>query len=338
MKILHAANFSHKNSGLSYCNTDRKLSAGFTRNGHFVYDFSCRDVARTGTVFRTKRLGAGFMNAELLRICRNIEPDRLVIGHGEMIHEDTLAQLRREFPGLKILLWYVDALYDQRKTAFFDRFAPYLDAIFVTTGGEMLRQLTRRVPVAAYLPNVTDSGVESARSFAAETHETDFVFAGSIGDDAERRRYMEALRDGLGTLKTRFAGVFEPPVGGAAYMRLLAGARMGLNYSRRNDVPLYSSDRIAQLMGNGLLTFSPRVPELELLFRDDELAYFSDRDDLIARVRYFAGHWDEGRAMAERGWRRVHAICGASAVAAYLLAVTDGETVNVPWREHIFRA
>ncbi len=59
---------------------------------------------------------------------------------------------------------------------------------------------------------------------------------------------------------------------------------MGLNYSRRNDVTLYSSDRIVQLTGNGLLTFSPRIPGFEKLYTEQEVVYFDDQFDLAKKI------------------------------------------------------
>ena len=59
---------------------------------------------------------------------------------------------------------------------------------------------------------------------------------------------------------------------------------MALNLSRRSDVPLYSSSRIAELMGNGILTLTPRGAGLETLYAEDELVYF-DRPADLAEVR-----------------------------------------------------
>lgn len=57
MKILHIANFGFNKQGAHFYCTDRKISAGLIENGHFVYDFSFRDMARMGTIFKTKKLG-----------------------------------------------------------------------------------------------------------------------------------------------------------------------------------------------------------------------------------------------------------------------------------------
>ena len=51
-------------------------------------------------------------------------------------------------------------------------------------------------------------------------------------------------------------GMFgKQPIWGNEFIKKLSNARMALNLSRGKPVKYYSSDRIAQLMGNGLLTF-----------------------------------------------------------------------------------
>ena len=46
MRILHIANFSlFKNEAVFY-SIDRKISIGLIRNGHFVADFSYRDLSK----------------------------------------------------------------------------------------------------------------------------------------------------------------------------------------------------------------------------------------------------------------------------------------------------
>ncbi|NNG05215.1 MAG: glycosyltransferase family 1 protein [Inquilinus sp.] len=94
---------------------------------------------------------------------------------------------------------------------------------------------------------------------------------------------------------------------------------MGLNYSRRNDCYMYSSDRLWQLAGNGLLTVTPRVPGMDRLFTEDEVVYFDSVDDLVDSVHRF--HRDGGarRRVAEAGWRRAQQSFDTKRVANYMI-------------------
>ena len=50
MKILHISNFGDKHNGRLYWNQCFKISNGFIRNGHNVYNFSERDKSRSNWI------------------------------------------------------------------------------------------------------------------------------------------------------------------------------------------------------------------------------------------------------------------------------------------------
>ena len=54
---------------------------------------------------------------------------------------------------------------------------------------------------------------------------------------------------------------------------------MALNLSRGKPVKYYSSDRIAQLMGNGLLTFIHKDTQYADFFKN-EMIFYNNIDDL----------------------------------------------------------
>ena len=114
----------------------------------------------------------------------------------------------------------------------------------------------------------------------------------------------------------------RPAVHGAELISLLGRSRMGLALSRPNDAFLYSSDRMAQLMGNGVLTFVDARTGFGKLFTDDELVCYADSNDLIARLRHFKAHDDERRAVAQRGWKKAHASFSGTLVAKWIIETT----------------
>ena len=46
LRILHAASFGYRAKGVFLHGVATKLSNGWTRNGHYVVNFSARDIAR----------------------------------------------------------------------------------------------------------------------------------------------------------------------------------------------------------------------------------------------------------------------------------------------------
>jgi hypothetical protein len=341
MKILHVANFGYTKHGAAYYFTDRKISAGFVRNKHFVYEFSMRDIARMSNIFKTKNLGKSKANAEVLAICKNLRPDLLLLGHAQLIKAETLKYIRQNYPETKIALWFVDPLFHEQDTEYMKSYFPYLDTIFVTTGGESLENLAPSHITRAHFPNPVEFSIDTFKNFERRDFEHELIYCGSIGETVSRRQFMESLQSKLADFPLKLNGLLGfPGLGGIDYMNNLASSRMGLNHSRRNDVCLYSSDRIAHLTGNGLMTLSPKVPDLDLIYKDNEIVYFDDVDDLVSKTRYYSAHPEEAAKIAEAGWKRVHTTCNAERVARFM-----EETIyNIPysesyeWLAHVFKS
>ena len=58
------------------------------------------------------------------------------------------------------------------------------------------------------------------------------------------------------------------PIWGDKFLNTLSNYKMGLNLSRGKPVKYYSSDRIVQLIGNGLLTFIDKRTKLNEIISD----------------------------------------------------------------------
>jgi hypothetical protein len=60
---------------------------------------------------------------------------------------------------------------------------------------------------------------------------------------------------------------------------------MGLNLSRGKPVKYYTSDRISQLIGNGLLTFIDKRTKLERIISSKCAVFYKDLNDLKHLVK-----------------------------------------------------
>ncbi len=341
MKILHIANFGFNKQGAHFYCTDRKISAGLTENGHFVYDFSFRDMARMGTIFKTKKLGANWANKEILKIVNNLEPDLVLIGHSDLMSPNVLKEIKKQFPQTKIAFWYVDPLYLEQKLGFVREFSPYLDAIFCTTGGEYLEKLKQPHLKVAYMPNVGHRNVEVLKQFESAKIDKEFIFCGVVYKEPVREKFLKDLADTLSEnqVQYQYYGCFEQAgVYGKGYYKVLSEARMGLNYSRKNDVTLYSSDRIVQLTGNGLLTFSPNIPDFNQLYSDQEVVYFEDQNDLATKIKYYADHPTEAKKIAEAGWNKTRNSFNAKRISQFMLEVTFDQPLSeaYEWSHEVY--
>ncbi|MDH5665615.1 MAG: glycosyltransferase, partial [Nitrosopumilus sp.] len=325
MKIIHVANFNISKAGTAYYSTDRKLSSGLIRNGHFVYDFSYRDIARANNKFGSKQIGTGSMNRQLLETVYNIEPDLLLIGHSEIVWNETLREIKKILPNIIISMWYVDALYNDKNLTHIYECLESIDNIYCTTGGELLFKFKREHNNVFYIPNPIDSSIETLKNDERNDFPIDLLFCGTDQGGDERSQIVRYLQEHLHDINFSIYGSLgNPPIYGNNYIKALSDSRIGLNLSRRNNIFLYSSDRIAQLTGNGILTFTPDTPGMRELYTDEEVVYFSSQHELMEKVKHYKTHDNERIKIARNGRLKSHDKFSSTAVARFITNTSTG--------------
>ena len=327
MKILYIGNFSEHLNGERYYDLNRKLCNGFVRLGHSVYQYSDRDIARASTIFHSRKFGVVPANRRLVAVAQNFRPDLIVIGASETVWNSTLRRIRADLKSVRMAYFNVDPLFDDTNVKKIMRRAEVADSIFVTTAGDVLKQFIRPWNTVCFMPNCVDASIETNQTFRRTDLDYDLVYAigGPSSRDA-RVALIRALTDALPQIQFDVRGALGiDNVFGAAYQVALDNARMGLNYSRQNDHYLYSSDRMAQYMGNGLLTLIPRSTGFADIYTDNEIVFFDSFEDIVDKILYYAANDDKARNIAENGWRKTHQIFNEKLVARYLIEVTFRE-------------
>ena len=329
MRILHVCNDNEQKWAGRYYAIDRKLSHGLIRLGHFVYTFSYRHTARYLSPLRSKHGGVAKMNRKLLETLDNLRPELLLLGHSELVDAATLELVKQRYPAIKIAMWYVDTMAQDkpqyvRQVAGVEQKMPYLDGFFATAAGshlEVLQGLNRNCAVS-FIPNMVDPSIESGRAFEADC-QYDLCYIAS--STLERESMIERIRQHYPQLNYCFRGVAgQPLVDGYEFIELLSNTAIGLNYSRYNSDYLSSSDRMAQLIGNGLATLSPTTPGMERLYTADEVCYFSDDDDLLEKIGWLQENPERRRQIAKAGWQRTHQMYSSHRIGQFMLDAIDG--------------
>ena len=76
---------------------------------------------------------------------------------------------------------------------------------------------------------------------------------------------------------------------------------MGLNLSRGKPTKYYSSDRIVQLIGNGLLTFIDKKTKLYEIINPNGVVFYKDFKDLVKKINYFKNKPSEIKRISSYG-------------------------------------
>jgi spore maturation protein CgeB len=322
LRILHCAMFSVNKYGANYHHTPLRLSNGLSRNGHFVYNFSYRDVARDEAPLGIKKLGMTKMNRRLVETAENISADIVLLGHAELIDAETLRELKRRLPNCKIAMWWVDWWHNLVKyDSVMKERMPLLDALFMTSDPDYAREKyapLQNVEKFFFMPNSCDPSMDSGNAHALSAHKHDVVFIGrSYG---ERNEFLSHLETNLADINLGVYGQTRKEViSGRAYMELISNCRIGINYQRDNTMPLSTSNRMIHLAANGCLVMSPKIPRIEEVFSPSEVVYFDTRGDCEEKIRHFLAHPAEAEKIAKAAQSRAHKDYDNKSVAADML-------------------
>lgn len=320
-KVLVVGNVFGRGYGSDFYMTMQKLVHGFIRLGCALHVFNDREVARAATPLLTSVAGRPAANRRLIETCRNFRPDLVLLGHCELIENATLVEIRATQPGIRIAYRNVDTLTDAANRKRLARRAEIADAIFVTTAAPIHGvPQDSRAPVY-FIPNPVDSAIDTGRGFTQRDQDHDLFFAVNTEDGNDARvRFLQAALQHLPELRVDIRGVQgNPAVRGTAFLDGVNNARMAFNMSRPDNVYLYSSDRMSQLLGNGLLTFVSRTTGFQDLFGEDQVAFYEGPEELTDKLRFFLEHDRKRQEVAEAGWRAAHSMFASELVAKYML-------------------
>lgn len=322
MRILHIANFSWLKNNAVFYSIDRKISNGLIRNGHFVSDFSYRDMSKIKRVFGVKKTGIDKMLKSLFMTIENLQPELILLGHSELIDGQFLGQLKSKYPNIKIAMWWVDWL---KNLSSIQTKMDYLDVLFVTTGinDPTLKDIQKKNLKICYLPNMCDDSIEVYKSFEEKSYDRDLFFAGRL--DTEREAFLTHLQKSLDPLKFDIFGNTKNNILlGSQFLQTIAKSKISLNLSRDHESPLYTSDRLIQLLGNGSMVISKRIPDFDILFDDKEIIFFDTLDECIDLIKYYSENDEKRKKVACNGWTKAHRSYNSTRVTKFMIEAIFG--------------
>ena len=335
-RILLVANFGRRRRQAVFYNVECKLQAGLVRNGHHVLTFSERDVSKESSPMQmSARLGGRRrMCRNLLETAAHYRPHVVILGHVDLLDQETLHALRRLSGAARIAQFNVDSLYNTGAMRHFARRLPWVDLSFITTGDISGAPWAgdARSPVH-YLPNPVDASIDTGR--VDEVPREKLAFDGQFFGNEHGNR-EEQLND----LRTRLpqeyrlncgGGLFgTPTLRSVEYLEAIQSAASTPNLAQDDRLPvqfLYASDRIAQILGNGVLAFTASGASLRTIY-DDGVVECGSREELGAAMMRLWKDDTERRRLAGRGWRIAHERTACDRVARYMVETCLGERLS----------
>lgn len=295
MRILHVDYQQLRRYGKTRVSWAQKLTFGMIKNDHFVQNFSDRDVAAFEAPFGIREFGIKKANQRLIETVDAFEPDLLVAGHCDMISNETIQLIKKRHANLKVCHCNNDPLFIPSNVERIKSRASVVDAIFVSTGRRELKIFEGLGARVYHMPNPVEASMECLDNSKKTEFSIDLLFCSNATQFTSRLEMIKRMKDSLaGELNFKTYGSFgEPPIWGRDYDRALANTKMGLNFNRQEGMYWYSSARMAQLAGNGILQFTHAGPRFDELLPPETAVYFSNEEELMVKIREF--HHDDAK-------------------------------------------
>ena len=79
---------------------------------------------------------------------------------------------------------------------------------------------------------------------------------------------------------------------------------MALNLSRGKPTKYYSSNRIASVVGNGLLTFIDKKVQMSDFFNNNEMIFYDGINDLSDKIKFYSINDKLRKKIAKNGKKK----------------------------------
>ena len=334
LRILHITNFNERLDGRLFFNTGRRINNGFIRLGHSSLGYSDRDIIRYYKSYKDIT-GGSSLNDKLKKTCYNYKPDMIVMGHSDLINARQLEDLKNDYPKIKIAQWFLDPLnkdgpdFERNKKRILDK-SEFIDANFITTSPDVLSFLSK-TKKNYFIPNPVDKSFETLSNYNNPCS-VDVFFALSHGvhrgvlkkGKADDRNYfLKQLVNKTHNIKFDLYGInYKQPVWADHFFKVISNSKMGLNLSRGSPIKYYSSDRIAQIIGNGLVTLIDERTMYTDFFTDDEMIFYKNTNDLSEKIIRISRDEKLRKKIGKKGKNKYFKYFNSNIVAEYIINKT----------------
>ena len=334
LKILHITNFNQRFNGRLHYNTGRRINNGFVRLGHNVLTISDRDI-----INKNKNLidysGKKTLQKSIIEAYKNFKADCLILGHADSVSNTTLDYLKNLNKNLKISQWFLDPIgksgpdFKKNTTRINDK-KLYVDATFLTSDPSVLSE---KINNSYYIPNPCDKSFEVLKNYENDCN-NDVFFAMSHGvhrgglkngkfDD--REKFINKIIKKNSNIIFDIYGMNNvQPVWGDDFINKISNSSMGLNLSRGKPAKYYSSDRLVQIIGNGLLTFVDIKTQFNHFFSEDQMVFYKDLDELSYKLNKYKKDFKDRKRIAKNGKEFYLKEFNSTIVADFILSKTLG--------------
>jgi len=338
IKIINLYNRGQKlNHRLFNISLGKKFTNGFTRNGHDVLEISDRDFIKSDKTFNLLQNSRANFQNYLIETFKNYNPDLLFFGHTRNIDLNTIVELKSLNKNLIISQWNEDPVmpglnYSKQNISNISLYSNSVDHNFITTDPTVLKKTVNSENFHFFFVPV-DRNIERFNVFKMNPKK-DLFYAMSHGvnrailkkgTEDNRVEFLDKLVKKISKIKYDFYGFSnKQPIWGNNFNNALINSKMGLNLSRGEPTKYYSSNRIASLIGNGLLTFIDKKVQMSDFFNNNEIISYNNISDLADKIKFYSSNDRLRKKIAENGKKKYFKLFNETKVAKYIIDTSLG--------------
>ena len=340
LKIINLYNQGQKiNHRLFNISLGKKFTNGFIRNNHDVLEVSDRDFLRNNKTFNLIPNRINFQRY-LIETCKNYNPDLLFFGHTKNIDLNTIDEIKSYNKNLIISQWNEDPVmpsleYSKQNISNINLYSNFVDHNFITTHPSIIKNKVNFKNLHFFFIPV-DKNIERFDVFKMNPKK-DLFYAMSHGVNRailkegmedNRVKFLDKLVKKIPNIKYDFYGFSnKQPIWGNDFNNNLINSKMGLNLSRGRPTKYYSSNRIASIVGNGLLTFIDKRVHMSDFFNNNEIIFYDNINDLSDKIKFYSSNDKLRRKIAEKGKKKYFKLFNEQKITEYLVNKSLGSDV-----------
>jgi len=331
IKILHITDLHFRHNGRLFYSTGKKINNGLILNGHNVLNISDRDLtSQKKNIFD---IGSKkYLFNTIIENIENFKPEMILFGHVDRLSYLNFLELKNRYKKIKFAQWFLDPLikngpdYEKNKSRFFLKYQ-FCDANFITTSPSSIDFVNNHK--AFFIPNPIDPSIDIYKNHLTD-HKIDIFIAISHGQHRGilKKDFTDNRVKVINRLTKRASynifGYKNNPVWGQNFFDELNKCSMAINLSRGEPVKYYSSDRLASLLGNGLLTFVNENYKYQDFFTKDEIVTFKNINDLNKKILYYKNNKRLMKKIASNGHKKAHKIFNNKIISDFIVRKTLG--------------
>jgi len=343
LKIINIYNLGQKlNHRLYNISVGKKFTNGFIRNGHDVLEISDRDFIKQNRHFSLNSTASKFQNY-LIETFKNYNPDLLFFGHTNNIYLDTLENIKNLNKNIIISQWNEDPIMKSLKDSKanikkISYYGKLVDHNFITTHPSIFFKQNNNIKNLHFMFIPVDKNIECFDVFDLKPRK-DIFYAMSHGVNRatlkkgksdSRIYFLNSLIKKINGINYDFYG-FEnkEPIWGDEFYNALTNSKMGLNLSRGLPTKYYSSNRIASLIGNGLMTFIDKRTSLNEIFTSKEVVFYTNIADLSDKIKFYKQNDILRKKIAKEGKKKYFKLFNEKKISNYIIKKSFGEKIDL---------